>query len=83
MKQTIARKKIKFYNVDAVSIAQRHGLRDRINVIMETAMLKLLGIIPFDTAMAALKQQVQQMYGHEGENVVQANIAAMADAPTA
>ena len=37
MKRTIARKKLKFYNVDAVKVAAEVGLGGRINMIMQTA----------------------------------------------
>jgi pyruvate-ferredoxin/flavodoxin oxidoreductase len=40
MRRTIARKKLKFYNIDAVKIAGDVGLGGRINMIMQTAFFK-------------------------------------------
>jgi pyruvate-ferredoxin/flavodoxin oxidoreductase len=37
MRRTIADKKLKFYNIDAVKIAGEVGLGGRINMIMQTA----------------------------------------------
>lgn len=41
MKRTIARKGLKFYNVDAVKLAMSLGLGGRINMITQTAYFKL------------------------------------------
>jgi pyruvate-ferredoxin/flavodoxin oxidoreductase len=40
MRRTIARKKLKFYTIDAVKIAAEVGLGGRINMIMQTAFFK-------------------------------------------
>ena len=77
MRRKIARQAIKFYNIDAVKIAAQNGLGVRINVIMETVFLKLIGIVPFDTAITHLKSLVQSVYMHEGGDVVQKNLQAI------
>ena len=46
MRRTIARKKLKFYNIDAVKIASDVGLGGRINMIMQTAFFKAANVIP-------------------------------------
>ncbi len=77
MKQTIARKKLKFYNIDAVSIAGEVGLGGRINMIMQTAFFKLANVIPVDDAIAYLKDQIQEMFGKKGDKIVNMNVAAV------
>ena len=77
MKQTIATKKIKFYNIDAVKIAGEIGLGGRINMIMQTAFFKLANVIPVDDAIAYLKDQIVKMFGKKGENIVAMNNAAV------
>lgn len=77
MKQTIARKKIKFYNIDAVKIAGEAGLGGRINMIMQTAFFKLAKVIPFDEAIGYLKDQIINMFGKKGQQIVDMNIAAV------
>jgi pyruvate-ferredoxin/flavodoxin oxidoreductase len=46
MRRTIARKKLKFYTIDAVKIAGEVGLGGRINMIMQTAFFKAANVIP-------------------------------------
>jgi len=77
MRRTIAGKKIKFYNVDAVKLATELGLGGRINMIMQTAFFKLANVIPFDQAVAMLKDSIRETYGSKGDKVVNMNIAAV------
>ncbi|MFQ9492183.1 MAG: 2-oxoacid:acceptor oxidoreductase family protein, partial [Bilophila wadsworthia] len=60
MKRTLARKNIKFYNVDAVKVAMEIGLGGRINMIMQTAFFKLAEVIPFEQAVALLKDSIKR-----------------------
>ncbi|MFC1856541.1 pyruvate:ferredoxin (flavodoxin) oxidoreductase [Thermodesulfobacteriota bacterium] len=77
MRRTIARKKIRFYNIDAVKIAFDIGLGGRINMIMQTAFFKLANVIPVDDAIKYLKEQIYEMFGKKGENIVKMNYAAV------
>jgi pyruvate-ferredoxin/flavodoxin oxidoreductase len=77
VKAAIAKKKLKFYNIDAVKIAQGVGLGGRINMIMQTAFFKLAGVLPFEKAVELLKKSIQKAYGKKGEKIVQMNIDAV------
>ncbi|MDE6561932.1 MAG: pyruvate:ferredoxin (flavodoxin) oxidoreductase [Muribaculaceae bacterium] len=77
MRKQIADKKLKFYNIDADSIAAKVGLAPRINMPMETVMLKLAGIMPFEKAYQALQQTIKTTYMHEGGAVVDRNLKAI------
>ena len=77
MRRTLARKKIRFYNVDAVKLARELGLGGRINMIMQTAFFKLSNVLPFDKAVALLKDSIHDAYGKKGDKVVNMNIAAV------
>ncbi|MBF0103178.1 MAG: pyruvate:ferredoxin (flavodoxin) oxidoreductase [Desulfobacterales bacterium] len=77
MRRTLAEKKIKFYNVDAVKIAGSVGLGGRINMIMQTAFFKLANVLPFEEAIAYLKKDIHKTYGSKGDKVVQMNISAV------
>ena len=77
MKRTLARKKIRFFNVDAVKVAMEVGLGGRINMIMQTAFFKLAEVIPFEQAVTLLKESIKKTYGNKGEKVVNMNIAAV------
>ena len=77
MKRTIARKKLKFYNIDAVKIAGEVGLGGRINMIMQTAFFKLANVIPVDEAIGYLKDQIKKMFGKKGDKIVNMNTGAV------
>jgi len=77
MRRTIAAKKLKFYNIDAVKIAADIGLGGRINMIMQTAFFKLANVIPVDDAIAYLKDQIKAMFGKKGDKIVNMNNAAV------
>ncbi|MCH5277827.1 MAG: pyruvate:ferredoxin (flavodoxin) oxidoreductase [Desulfovibrionaceae bacterium] len=77
MKRTIARKHLRFYNVDAVKLAMNLGLGARINMITQTAYFKLANVIPFEQAVEYLKDSIKKTYGKKGEAVVNMNMAAV------
>jgi len=73
MKRTIATKKLKFYNIDAVKIAGEVGLGGRINMIMQTAFFKLANVIPVDEAIGYLKGQIDALFRRKGDKIVEMN----------
>lgn len=77
MKKYIAEKEIKFYTLDAVSIAQEIGLGARINMIMQSAFFKLANIIPIEDAVKYLKEAVVASYGLKGQKILDMNNAAI------
>lgn len=77
MKRTIASKNLKFYNIDAVKIAEKVGMRNRINVIMQAAFFKIADVIPAEQAIEYIKEAIVKTYGKKGEKIVQMNIEAV------
>lgn len=77
IKRYLAEKKINFYTIDAVKIAQKIGLGGRINMIMQSAFFKLTEIIPVEDAVKFLKDAVETSYGKKGKEVVEMNNAAI------
>ncbi|MBN2031771.1 MAG: pyruvate:ferredoxin (flavodoxin) oxidoreductase [Deltaproteobacteria bacterium] len=77
MKRTIAQKKLKFYNIDAVKIATELGLGGRINMIMQAAFFKIAKVIPPEEALDYIKNAIEKTYGKKGKKVVQMNVAAV------
>ncbi|MCC5910752.1 MAG: pyruvate:ferredoxin (flavodoxin) oxidoreductase [Clostridiaceae bacterium] len=77
IKRFIAEKNIKFYVIDAVSIAEKIGLGGRINMIMQAAFFKLADVIPIEEAVSYLKEAIQDTYGKKGDKIVQMNHAAV------
>ncbi len=77
VRKTIHDKKIKFYNIDAVKIAGEVGLGGRINMIMQTCFFSLANVLPVETAISLLKEDIQAKFGKKGEKIVSMNIEAV------
>lgn len=77
VQKTIIERKLRFYNIDAVKIADQVGLGHRINVVMQACFFKLSGILPEDEAIALIKDSIKKSYGSKGEDVVKMNWAAV------
>lgn len=78
--RALAAKKVRVYNIDATAIAAKHNLGSRVNMIMATAYLYLMrSDIDFNKALEALKQLVTTTYAHEGNQVVNDNLAAISE----
>lgn len=70
-------KKLKFYVIDAVSIADEMGMGGRINVIMQTAFFKISGVLPENEAISLIKEAIEKTYGKKGQEIVNRNIATV------
>ena len=73
MKQMLARKHIKFYAIDAIDLAAKVGMGNRINTIMQAAFFKLAAVIPYDQADEYMKAYAKKTYGKKGDAIVQKN----------
>ncbi|MEG1787817.1 MAG: pyruvate:ferredoxin (flavodoxin) oxidoreductase [Kiritimatiellia bacterium] len=82
--KVIIDKKLKFYVVNAMKVAQALGLGGRTNTIMQTAFFCISGIIkPVDKAVDLLKQYAKKAYAKKGDDVVQLNWKAIDEAQAA
>ena len=70
-------KKMRFFVIDAISLAEELGLGARINMIMQTAFFVISGIIPKEEAIKAIKKEITKTYGKKGEEVLKMNYAAV------
>lgn len=77
MKQIIAKKKLKFYNINAVKLAGEVGLGGRINMVMQAAFFKIAGVLPEAEAIEYMKAAVKKTYGKKGDKIVNMNNAAI------
>lgn len=77
LKRYIADNEIRFYTVDATSIAEEIGLGSRINMIMQSAFFKLAEVIPVEEAVTHLKKSIEKTYGNKGQNIVDMNFMAV------
>ena len=77
MRRTIAEKRIRLYNLDAIRIATEANLGGRINMIMQTAFFKLSQVLPFEQAVGLLKDFIRSEYSKKGDKVVDQNLAVV------
>lgn len=82
VKKQIAEKKLRFYIIDAESLANKVGLGRRINLIMQTAFFALANILPMKTAIEMIKSSAKKTYASKGEHVLQMNMTAIDNALT-
>ncbi len=75
--ETILAKKLKFYVVDALAVAQQAGLAGRINTVTQACFFAISGILPRDEAIAKIKEAIRKTYGKRGESVLTRNFAAV------
>ena len=77
MKNAIAQKKVKFYNMDGIRIAREVGMGNRINTVMKAAFFVLANVIPAAEAIEYMKAAAKKSYAKKGDEVVQKNYAAI------
>lgn len=77
VRKTIANKQLKFYCIDAESIAQQVGLNRRINLIMQTAFFALGNFLPIKKSIECIKTMAQKTYASKGEKVISMNFEAV------
>ena len=77
VKQTLAKKQIQIYIIDAQHIAQTIGLNKRINTIMQACFFKLTKLLPWETVKTLMKEAATKNYASKGDAVVQMNYKAI------
>ncbi|MHC5409876.1 pyruvate:ferredoxin (flavodoxin) oxidoreductase [Listeria seeligeri] len=77
MRSYIAKNNIQFYTLNAMEIAGNAGLGRRINTVMQTAFFRVTDILPFEKALADLKESAIATYGKKDMKVAEKNIIAM------
>jgi pyruvate-ferredoxin/flavodoxin oxidoreductase len=77
VQKDIIEKKLKFYTINAYDVAEKTGMGNRVNTIMQTCFFAISGILPRDEAIKQIKKAIQKTYGKRGEAVVQKNFAAV------
>jgi pyruvate-ferredoxin/flavodoxin oxidoreductase len=75
--EQIVGKRLRMYVIDAAKVAKETGMGGRINSIMQTAFFAISGVLPRDEAIEQIKTSIRKTYGRKGEDVVQANFAAV------
>ncbi len=77
VQQDILTRNIRFYVIDALTLATAIGLGARINMIMQTAFFLISDIITRDEAISSIKAAIKKTYGRKGDKVVNMNYEAV------
>jgi len=77
IQETIIAKHIKFYMIDAHTVARELNLGARTNTIMQTCFFAISGVLPQEEAITQIKKAIYKSYGKRGEAVVRQNYAAV------
>ncbi|MBK5269645.1 MAG: 2-oxoacid:acceptor oxidoreductase family protein, partial [Bacteroidia bacterium] len=68
---------IKFYVIDATSVARDTGMSGRINTIMQTCYFALSGVLPREDAIKQIKKAIEKTYFKKGQKVIDQNFKAV------
>ena len=77
VQKVLIEKRLRFYVIDALAVANATGMKGRINTVMQTCFFAISGVLPRAEAIAAIKKGVQKTYGKKGAAVVQKNFEAI------
>ncbi len=77
LKRAIASNEVKFFTINASSIAKQAGLGEKINMVMQAVFFKLSAILPIEQALQLLKDAIAETYFKKGETVIYRNQKAV------
>ena len=77
MQKRILERKLRFFVIDASSVAREVGLRGRTNTVLQTCFFALSGVLPRDEAIRRIKKAIEKTYGGKGAEVVRKNFEAV------
>jgi pyruvate-ferredoxin/flavodoxin oxidoreductase len=77
VQQQIIEKHLRFFVIDAYSVAREVGMGERINTIMQTCFFAVSDVLPKNEAIAAIKQAIEKTYGKRGQAVLEKNFEAV------
>ncbi len=77
VRRAVHGKALRFFVIDASSVARACGMGGRINTIMQVCFFSVSGVLPREEAVAAIKDSIRKTYGKKGESVVRMNVDAV------
>jgi len=77
VQSAIIEKKLRFYVINGYDVAEKTGMGQRVNTIMQTAFFAISGVLPREQAIEEIKHAIQKTYGKRGEAVVKKNYEAV------
>ena len=73
VKYLLAKKQIKLYTIDAYSIANSLGLKNKINTCMEVCILKIMALMDISKAISIMKNNNEIRFSSKGQKVIDIN----------
>ena len=77
IKKIIVNRKIKFYKIDAYSLARKYGLDNKISTILETCILNVMG---YSNYIDNIKDSVRKRFLKKGQDVINSNLGVIDEA---
>ena len=77
VQQQIIDKKLNFYVINAVDVARKTGMGQRINTIMQTCFFAISNVLPKDSAIKEIKKAIEKTYSKKGKEIVEQNYKAV------
>jgi pyruvate-ferredoxin/flavodoxin oxidoreductase len=77
VQQQIIDKKLRFFVIDASTVARDVGLGVRTNTVLQTCFFAISGVLPREEAIRHIKESIRKTYSGKGEAVVTKNFAAV------
>jgi pyruvate-ferredoxin/flavodoxin oxidoreductase len=77
VKKYLAENNISMYIINATELAEKIGLGNRTNTILQSAFFKISEVIPYELAVKEMKKAIDKTYGNKGDEVVKMNYASV------
>lgn len=77
IQREIVERQLRFFTIDAATLATELGMAGRINTVMQPCFFALADVMDRDAAVAAMKDSVTKTYGKRGRLIVEKNHAAI------
>ncbi len=77
VQQALIEKKLRFYVIDASTVARDNGMGTRINTIMQTCFFALAEVLPKMEAIQQIKKAIEKTYSKKGKAMVTQNFKAV------
>ncbi len=77
VREAILAKGLRVFTIDAARVARDLGMPGRINTVMQPCFFALVGVLPRDQAIAAIKESISKTFAARNPLVVERNHAAV------
>jgi pyruvate-ferredoxin/flavodoxin oxidoreductase len=77
VQESIVRKNLKLYVINANKVARENGMGTRINTIMQVCFFALSNVLPREEAIEQIKKAIKKTYGKKGDEIVRLNLLAV------